>query len=268
MRNTGLTAAGRGRLRRLASGTAVALVAAAVMACTDSAASDATARAAAEADGPDRTVVAVVDFSGSQTSHSVREAREYLEKVVKGLSFGDRLVLLEMYRSGSRDSVGSFVQDMPEPIRAGAVTSYDRRELEAARRGVLNALPIFFDPDLVRSVPTTDLLTTMHIAAEHLHDAGEREKELLILSDMLQSTPTFEFEGARRMPPETWVAAQSQEDLLPSLRGTCVVVVGADHTTPHGQRVRRFWGEYYRAAGATLDTGNYRLRAPTDVVDC
>lgn len=265
MRDSAMVGSGARRGVRVACGALLALSAAA---CADSAASDASARAAAEAEGPARTVVAVVDFSGSQTSHSVAESRAYLEKVVKGLSFGDRLVLLEMYRSGSRDSVGSFVQDMPDPVRPGAVTSYDRRELEAARRGVLNALPIFFDPELVRSVPTTDLLTTMHIAAEHLHDAGDREKELLILSDMLQSTPAFEFEGARRMPPGGWIASQSRQNLLPSLRGTCVVVIGSDHTTAEGQRVRRFWGEYYEATGATLDTGNYRLRAPTDVADC
>ena len=256
--------AGNGTLR-LATGLAMTLAA---TGCVESSASDASAEAAGETERRGHTVVAVVDFSGSQTTHSVSEAREYLEKVVNGLGYGDRLVLLEMYRTGSRDSVGQFVQDMPEPIKPGAITSYDRRELNAARRGVLNALPIFFDPALVRNVPTTDLLTTVHIAAEHLRDAGDREKQLLILSDMLQSTPRFEFEGARRMPPEGWIRTAGEEGLLPSLPGTCVVVVGADHTTPAGQRVRRFWDEYFGAAGATLDTGNYRLQAPTDVVEC
>ena len=246
---------------------AVALALAAT-GCADSSASNAAGTANGSTDRTPRTVVAVVDFSGSQTSHAVAESREYLEKVVRGLGFRDRFVLLEMYRTGSRDSVGSFVQDMPAPVRQGAVTSYDRRRLEAARRGVLNAIPLFFDPDLVRTVPTTDLFTTLHIAAEHLHDAGEREKELLILSDMLQSTPRYEFEGARRMPGEDWVAGQARQDLLPTLRGTCVVVIGPDHTTPHGQRVRSFWDEYFETTGANLDTGNYRLRAPTDVLDC
>ncbi len=258
---------------RSATATIFALVCAfAAAACVDSSASGASEGSSndpANAAQPTaRTVVAVIDFSGSLTSHSVGEAREYLEKVVEDLDYGDRFVLLEMYRTGSRDSVGSFVQDMPDPIQSGAVTSYDRRELNAARRGVLNALPIFFDPNLVRSVPTTDLLTTMHIAAEHLHDAGDREKELIILSDMLQSTQRFEFEGAQRMPPDGWIPSQAEGEMLPSLEGTCVVVVGADHTTPEGQRVRRFWEDYFDATGARLDAGDYRLRAPTDVVDC
>lgn len=250
-----------------AAGCALACALAAA-ACADSAASGAST--GSSANGPaaaPRTVVAVVDFSGSQTSHATGEARQYLEKVVNTLEYADRLVLLEMYRTGPRDSVGSFVRDMPEPINPGAVTSYDERELHAARRGVLNVLPIFFDPALVRTVPTTDLLTTLHIAAEHLRDGG-RESELILLSDMLQSTPRFEFEGARRMPPEGWIAAQAEQDLLPSLEGTCVVVIGADHTTPEGQRVRRFWNEYFAATGAQLDEGKYRLRAPTDPVEC
>lgn len=254
------------RVRQVVARIAAVACTLAAAACTDSAASDGSPADAAGVSP--RTVVAVVDFSGSQTSVSVREARGYLERVVADLSYGDRLVLLEMYRSGPRDSVGSFVQEMPEVGRQGAVTSYDRRELEAARRGVLSALPIFFDPGLVRSVPTTDLFTTLHIAAEHLRDARNRDKELIILSDMFQSTPRFEFEGARRMPPPGWIEQQEQANLLPSLEGTCVVVIGADHTTPEGQRVRRFWEKYFEAAGASLESGNYRLRAPPDVVDC
>ena len=240
----------------------------AMIACGDSPQARAAAETGSERPREARTVVAVVDFSGSQTTHSVAEARRYLESVVGELSYGDRLVLLEMYRTGSRDSVGSFVQDMPQPIRPGAMTSYDRRELDAARRGVLNALPIFFDPALVRSVPTTDLFTTLHIAAEHLRDAGDRPKQLLLLSDMFQSTPDFEFEGARRMPPDGWIASQGERQLLPPLAGACVVVIGADHTTPQGQRVRQFWEQYFDATGALLDADNYRLRAPPEAKAC
>lgn len=262
-----------GRLPRsrpgLAASALVILGGWAAASCSDSSASAASSKDGSDsAPSSSRTVVAVVDFSGSQTSHAVSEGRNYLEKVVEGLEYGDRLVLLEMYRTGSRDSVGVFVQDMPKPMRPDAVTSYDRRQLEAARRGMLNALPLFFDPQLVRTVPTTDLLTTLHIAAEHLQDARTDEKELLILSDMLQSTPRFEFEGARRMPPEGWVASQERQRLLPSLGGTCVLVIGADHTTTQGQQVREFWGDYFNATGARLDSGYYRLRAPTGVVEC
>ena len=258
-------------MRRTVFGALAVVLAVGLGGCADSEASAGGAGApagAGEQPAEPRTVVAVVDFSGSQTSHAVGDARTYLEKVVEGLGFGDRFVLMEMYRTGPRDSVGTFVRDMPEPIQPGSVTSYDQRQLEAAKRGVLNALPVFFDPEVVRTVPTTDILATMHIAAEHLRDAGDREKQLLVLSDMLQSTPRFEFQGARRMPSEDWVEQRAQQGLLPSLSGTCVVAIGADHTTPAGQQVREFWADYFSAAGASLDAGRYRLRAPTDVLRC
>lgn len=220
------------------------------------------------APAPSRLVVAVVDFSGSQTTHAVRESRAYLEKVVDGLGYGDRFVLLEMYRTGSRDSVGKFIQDMPRTRVAGRETSYDTRQLEAAKAGVKNALPIFFDPRFVGSIGTTDVLTTLHIASEYLRDGGDRDKQLVLLTDMLQSTPQYEFEGGRRMPGEGWVDAQAREGLLPNLEDACVVVIGADPTTATGQRVRRFWSAYFDAAGASLDPDNYRVRVPVDAVGC
>ena len=259
----------RSMLNNRGAGALLALACALAPAACSGPASGASTEAAADDVQPaSQTVVAVVDFSASQTSHAVNEARKYLEDVVNALGYGDRFVLLEMYRTGSRDSVGRFVQDMPKPLRAGDATSYDRRQLEAARRGVLNALPIFFDPSLVRSVPTTDLFTTLHIAAEHLGDAADRQKQLLILSDMLQSTSQFEFAGARRLPDSGWIAAQQRNRLLPSLEDACVIVIGADHTTGAGQRVRSFWESYFEAAGARLDESHYRLRAPTDALDC
>jgi len=236
-------------------------------ACSDGAVPNASAQTEDRpaSDAAPKTVVAVVDFSGSQPSHSASDARAYLEKVVEGLNYGDRFVLLEMYRTGSRDSVGRFVQDMPEVRTPGRETSLDRRGLDAARRGVLNALPVFFDPELVGSIGTTDLFTTLHIASEHLRDA-RGDRQLLLLSDMYQSTSDWEFERARRMPGQDWVEQQAQSGLVPALDDACVVVIGADPTTTEGQRVRRFWDEYLGAAGAELEA--YRVRAPTSVLEC
>jgi hypothetical protein len=259
-------------MRDEASGVLVLALALTIAACGDAAPpagarADEPVVAAAPAEEA-RLVVVVVDFSGSLTSHATRESQAYLRQVVEGLGFGDRLVLLEMYRSGARDSVGKFVQDMPRARRADAITSYDRRELDAAKRGVLDALPVFFDPRFVGHVGTTDVLTTLHIASEYLSDARGRTRELILLSDMLQSTSAFEFDGARRMPPDGWIAAQASSGLVPSLDEACVVVIGADPTTAAGQRVRAFWSDWFDAADARLDAGHYRARAPVDVLRC
>ena len=85
---------------------------------------------------------------------------------------------------------------------------------------------------------------------------------------MLQSTSSMEFAGARDLPAAGWIQQQSTEGMLPALEGTCVVVIGADPTTAPGQRVKRFWFDYFDAAGASLADANYRLRAPVDEISC
>jgi hypothetical protein len=38
----------------------------------------------------------------------------------------------------------------------------------------------------------------------------------------------------------------------------CVAVIGADASTPHGVRLRRFWTEYFEAAGVAISAAGYR----------
>ena len=147
----------------------------------------------------------------------------------------------------------------------------DPRAIDVVSRATQAAkwrAPHFFDPALVRSAPTTDLLTTLHIAAEHFQDADGRDKELLypvghapidVTLRVRRSAP----HAARRLdcrPIEAEPATLAE--------GTCIIVIGADHTTPAGQRVRGFWADYFASAGGKLAAENYRLRPPTDVVDC
>lgn len=217
---------------------------------------------------PSKQIIAVVDFSASLSSETMRQARRYLEETLEKLEFGDRIVLLEMYRAGPRDSVREFVRDMPLRTIDAEESPYDLRQLDGARRAVLAALPIFFDAAVVGSAQTTDILSTLQIAAEYFRDAGGRESRLLLLTDMLHSTPDFEFDQGRRMPSASWVQEQLSSDLLPDLERVCVHVIGADPSTPAGREVRNFWEEYFVEAGASFSPDNYRLRAPLEPLPC
>ncbi|MGH7477256.1 MAG: hypothetical protein ACRELD_13365 [Longimicrobiales bacterium] len=216
-----------------------------------------------------RQLIAIIDFSASQTEAARRAARAYLEDAVAALGYGDQLILLEMHRLAARDSVRVFARDMPQPRRAGQETSFDLQALNAARHAILETLPIFFDPSIVGRVATTDVHSTLQIASELQRDAAGRKKQILLLSDMLQSTPGIEMDGLRRMPGAEWVRLRKAEGTLPDLSGSCVMVVGADATTAAGQQVRRFWEAYFREAGARLDARDYRLIPPLqEVLSC
>src|SRR5690606_34989494 len=98
-----------------------------------------------------------------------------------------------------------------------------------------------FENEAAGRLQTTDLFATLHIAAEYVRDEPDRETTLLLLSDMLQSAHGVEMGREGGVPPPTWLVAQSRAGLLPALAGVCVVVVGADATTPGGVAVRDFW---------------------------
>jgi hypothetical protein len=108
----------------------------------------------------------------------------------------------------------------------------------------------------------TDILTTLHLASESMRDANGRSTTILLLSDMLQSSYGIEMERPARMPAPKWVSQQKQIGLIPNFAGACVVVVGADSTTGLGVKVRRFWQEYFAAAGGTLREEEYRATPP------
>lgn len=209
-----------------------------------------------------RQVIVLLDLSASQTPAMLAEARRFLDELVDRLSFGDRIVLLEVHRSGVRDSVRRWQDTLPRLPDPGYVSSRDRARLQGARDAARSVARVFFDSARAGKALHTDLFATLHIAAEYARDSGGRETILVLLSDMLQSARGIEMEGLRRMPPPGWLEHQREAGLLPELDGACVVVVGADATTADGAAVRDFWLDYFGAAGAHLGREDYRLLAP------
>jgi hypothetical protein len=124
------------------------------------------------------------------------------------------------------------------------------------------AVDSFFEPLMPTRGQHTDILTTLQIAGEQLRDSEGRASTLLLLSDMLQSAQGIEMEKLTRMPRTDWVTKQKRLGLIPNLSGACVLVVGADATKESGVRIRRFWQQYFDAAGSTLADTRYRATAP------
>ncbi|HEY0674035.1 MAG TPA: hypothetical protein VGD27_17290, partial [Longimicrobiales bacterium] len=104
----------------------------------------------------------------------------------------------------------------------------------------------------------TDLMATLQVAGQYVQDKGTRRPVLVIMSDMLQTVGGINFE--KQPPPgNDWIVQQKDAGLIPDLRGACVIVVGADVTTPRALQIRRFWESYFRAANARVE--QYRLIA-------
>jgi hypothetical protein len=211
-----------------------------------------------------REYVVLLDVSASRPEPMILQGRQFVHVLVDQMTYGDRLVVLEMYEEGVNDEKN--VLDMPIS-KSEDVTSLEEKErLEGARKGVKDAIDLFFQGSLQKPILHTDIITTLSIVSEKL--SPESHNCLVLLSDMLQSSKEFEFEHLRRMPSSLWINEAKKQGLIRPLYGSSVVVVGADPSTHEGVMVREFWQQYFAASNASLNLQNYRTTPPSEASAC
>jgi len=228
---------------------------ASAMACADAPAPEAGPRK------PATQYVVGIDISGSRTVTQLKEAERLLEQLIGRMSYGDRIVLVETYQTNS-DAAEQWDDSVPPLRRPGTASGSERNRLAEFHERATTMAGTFFDTTKSKTVKSTDLLMMLARAADYATASGGRKTTLLVLSDMLNSTPEVNMERVSNVPTSPWIAARKAEQRLPDLRGVCVFIAGADVTTRRGAKVRAFWSEYLSAAGAELASGGYRNMLP------
>jgi hypothetical protein len=206
---------------------------------------------------PSRQYIVGIDISGSRTRSQLAEERQVIDGLIERMGPGDRIIMIETYRSGV-DSAGQWQDSIPAQRIPGTMTGRDRRNVDQFRLVANQIASTFFDPNAAGKVMSTDLFHTLYRAADYAKAANGRRTTVLLLSDMLQSTRDVNMERSGGIPSSSWTDGLKAERRLPDLRNVCVFVVGADATTHTGARVREFWRHYFDASGATFRPENYR----------
>jgi hypothetical protein len=102
----------------------------------------------------------------------------------------------------------------------------------------------------------TDIFGALELAGQiFAQDKSMTRKELVVFSDMRESTPSLDFERMRLVPEYQAVGSRCGGSL--ELVGVDVVVAGADgegKSTAYWESLHRFWVEYFEKAGAALQT--------------
>ena len=205
-----------------------------------------------------KQLIVAADISPSQPQAVLQGHAELASALVTQLSFGDRLVVLQVRDKGVSAADKGRSLTAPVPRNGKKVLSSDRRKLDAFHKTAVQMTREVIDPAKSAALKNTDLLATLQIAGQYVQDKGTRRPVIVIMSDMLQTVGDINFE--REPPPgPAWIARQKASGLIPDLRGACVIVVGADITTARALEIRRFWEGYFRAAGARVE--QYRLFA-------
>ncbi|HLJ88871.1 MAG TPA: hypothetical protein VKZ53_18780 [Candidatus Angelobacter sp.] len=201
----------------------------------------------------------LLDVSASRPPAMIAEGERFMDTIIDHMSFGDRLLVLEIYEKGVNEAKGDLDLLLIQP---GESLSLDEgEELKTARNALKEPVHLFFQRAQTRPVLHTDILTTLSIASEKI--AEGKRNQLIVLSDMLQSSKEFEFEHLLHMPPPDWITRRKQQGLMRPLYGACVIAIGADPSTREGVVIRQFWQKYFEASNATLNEKNYRTTPPS-----
>jgi len=196
-----------------------------------------------------------IDISGSRPAMDLRESQALLEKLVADrMTYGDKLVLVEMYGAMEPQQF----RDSIKPLHAAVPTPREKRELDDFRARTLPIIPMFFDSSRKTQVLSTDVFGTLFRAADYARAPGHDKTILLLLSDMIQATGELNMEKETGIPGPEWAESRGAEQRLPDLKGTCVIVSGAEIKSARGAKLRAFWTDYFSRVGARLRPEQYR----------
>jgi len=104
------------------------------------------------------------------------------------------------------------------------------------------------------SHPNSALLETLTFVSSFLQNDTASEKRLMLISDMIQNSPTLSFYGKGTFQPAAALKTAETNKLLAMFSDVSVIVAGAGtHTTDdRSRKIEEFWRLYFEKAAAKL----------------
>lgn len=206
-----------------------------------------------------------VDISSSRTTMDLRESQHLLQGLVDRMTYGDKLVVIEMYGAAEPQQITDSIR----VLRSATPSPREKRELDDFRARASAILPMFFDSTRKQQVLVTDVFGTLFRAADYAKSPAHDKTVLVLLSDMIQATGEANMEVQSGIPGTEWIEARAADQRLPDMTGICVVVSGAETKSARGAQIKRFWQDYFAKVGARMSADRYRgLIADPSQISC
>ena len=213
-------------------------------------------------------VVIFIDFSASVTGEDRASFRREIEaEILPSLSAGDRLLIAPIHDKTLTDFRPLVDTSLPaRPHFNGFldnVLKFNRsaKELDAhilllkdkTRTEVANVFAKRF------SSQYTDIFSSLLLAQKLFYDEPRR-KVLVLMSDMIEDSPPYNFEKVAWSPATTekTLSELDAKGLIPKLAGVCIYVSGASAASAElAENIGRFWQAYFRRTGADMEPSRY-----------
>jgi hypothetical protein len=204
-----------------------------------------------------RVIMILVDMSDSTNGARPTVYKEAFEKIYQGLRQGDRVVVGTITSRSYIDFKPTVDEEIPKKSLWDNRLQFEKSltiSKEKIRREVNKLL------SRERGSALTEILESLNIADTIFHDEKERQKILVILSDMLQDSKEYKFEKDEITDEyiNNVIAYREKNNLIPNLTGVKVYVAGASAADSNRFRaVKTFWDRYFIKSGADFSLHRY-----------
>ncbi len=204
-----------------------------------------------------RLLVIFVDMSGSADQIRRTVCKEAFEKIYKTLRQGDRVVVGTITSHSYIDFKATVDEEIPIKTVWDNRLQFERKltnSKEKIRREVNKLL------SQKQGTLLTEILDSLNIADSIFHDEKERQKILVILSDMIEESKEYNFDKNKLTDEyiNKVIASRQKNNLMPNLTGVKVYVAGASAADSDKFRaVQTFWTRYFAETGADFSPYRY-----------
>jgi ribosomal protein L35AE/L33A len=204
-----------------------------------------------------RLIMILVDMSGSADEARRTVCKDAFEKIYRNLRHGDRVVVGTIASHSYIDFKPTVDEEIPKKTIWDNRLQFERNltnTKEKIRREV-NKLLSHRGGSLM-----TEILDSLNIADTIFHDEKERQKILVILSDMIQDSKEYKFDKDKMTDEyiSKVITYRQKNNLMPNLTGVKVYVAGASATDSERFReVQTFWVRYFTESGADFSLYRY-----------
>ena len=192
-----------------------------------------------------RLIVILVDMSASADQARRTVCKDAFEKVYRNLRNGDRLVVGTITSQSYIEFKPAVDEEIPKKTVWDNRLQYEKKltdTKEKIRREVNKLL------SQKQGTLLTEILDSLNIADIIFHDEKERQKVLVILSDMIQDSKEYKFDKDKITDEyiNNVIRSRQKNKLVPNLANVKVYVAGASAADSDKFRaIQTFWARYF-----------------------
>jgi len=204
-----------------------------------------------------RLIIIFVDMSGSTEQVRPTVCKEAFEKIYKNLRQGDRVVVGTITSRSYIEFKPTVDEEIPKKNIWDNRLQFEKKLTDAKekiRRETNNLL------SRKQGTLLTEILDSLNIADIIFHEEKERQKILVILSDMIEDSKEYNFDKDTITNEyiENVIRDRQKNKLIPNFTGVKVYVAGASaNDSSKFRAIQAFWTRYLAESRADFSTHRY-----------